>query len=183
MPNKLATIVLLSIFAGGIPCRIAAAAKELKVKPPSPTERKLADNFNRAKAPATSQAQQALQKKMRYEISQLTLAKDMTNYTQLRKALMQTYVRPGRQSPEARKIVVATLASEAAKIVLDKAYSPATRINCLTILAELDDQLSDSRKNAPPYPAKQALKPLVVIAQDAKAPVYLRAIALHGLER
>jgi hypothetical protein len=153
---------------------------------PTPTltsqEASLASNFNRGRQPVSDDAKKALKKQVLQHISKLTQAKEMLAYPQLRRNVELLLAEP-KQPAEARATVVEAVILGAGTIARDNKYSQAARVNCLAMLAELDEKTDNSRDQTPPLPSKGAFLTLKALAADPKTPPHLRAIALHGLER
>lgn len=162
---------------------IAAGPKftEIPFKEPSPAQRKLARDFIKGGA-ASAQSQAAIEAVIKAEMSKLTSSKLMANYGSIRTNLYNEFLASFRPSADAaRKVAVAQIARYGGGIATSKNFSPQARINALSLLAVLDDY--PTIKSTPPRPAKAALRPLIQIARDKAAPVYLRSIALYGVER
>ncbi|GIW99389.1 MAG: hypothetical protein KatS3mg111_2722 [Pirellulaceae bacterium] len=160
----------------------AAPAKEVKVPEPNKEERQLVQNVLRGRQPDSPQARDAVKKAVTYEMARLTLAKELPNYGAIRQVILATYVLNSK--PETQGIhdyAVRQIASICQLLANDAEYSPQTRINAVALLAELDDVSVSG--NLPPRPSMHARNPLFAIANNDNAPSYLRAVALHGLQR
>ncbi len=160
------------------------AATELPLPTLSREEDSLARDFKRGKEPPSAAAREALKKETILLISRLTHAAESANYTRIRKDI-ELGLSERKQSPEARAVIVENLVQYATGISTRDTFLPASRINCVAILAELDDtpEMRVAAGTAPPQPAKAAYPALKGIAGSTKMPYYIRAIALHGLER
>ena len=144
-------------------------------------ERKLAREFAKG-GQATDQARAALQKVIQAEMRKLTQKDQMARYETIRSGIYNEYLATYRAgAAEARKIVVQQVVYYGNAIAQNKKFSPASRINAIALLAELDDV--PVVRSAPPSPAVGALTPLYQIANNDQAPLYLRSVALYGLER
>ena len=86
-----------------------------------------------------------------------------------------------RQAPEARPVLIGTLAALANTVAADAKYSPAARINCVSLLSELDDERDPRRGTR--KPSLRALRSLLDLLAAETMPGYLKAVALQGLER
>ncbi len=168
------------------------AAKAAPAQPEITREQqRLADNFVRGKAPASEESKKALQLQIKVQMDRLKAAEPKNTAEAINLAKMSadriniegTYV-SGARDPQARAIAVAGIAYYAAEI-LKQPLSAATKINCMAMLAELDEaaQSTTAAGNLPPRPAKAAFATLYLYASSDKAPIHLRAIALHGIQR
>ncbi|MEZ6138807.1 MAG: hypothetical protein R3C53_28305, partial [Pirellulaceae bacterium] len=165
---------------------VARAVEYDKIPPPSMTrdEENLARDFKRGKAPSTDAAKAALGKEVLAALAKFTNPDEAANYTQLRKNI-EGFLKERSQSAEARAVIVNTLVTGASSIAARNNYSPAARINCLAILAMLDQKAETRIDNgiAAPQPAESAYPTLKGVAERPTMPYYLRAIALQGVER
>lgn len=165
-------------FANGQANPQGANANALKT---SSEERRLAKDFSKGKIAESAAAKAALQKVITAEMVKLTQPKELSRYATIRNTLALTYLSNGRpEAAPARKIIVDTVVRNANSI-LTRQSSPQSKINALALLAELDDAPASGA--APPRPALSALNTLYSIAKNENQPIYLRAIALHGLRR
>ncbi len=165
-------------------CLTSASWAQEEIPSPKLTaqEISLANNFNRGRQPVSEDAKKALRKQVLEYVAKLTQAKEMLAYPQLRRNVELLLAEP-RQPAEARTAVVEAVVLYAGTIARADKYSPAARINCLAMLAELDEKTDNSRDQTPPLPSSGAFATLKNLAADPTAPPHLRAIALHGLER
>ncbi|MEM7476022.1 MAG: hypothetical protein AAF483_13595 [Planctomycetota bacterium] len=172
--KKYTTLILAIMMLPSMATTIRAQ-KALKVVEPSRQEMKLARDFIRGR---TSSGAAELAKVVQAEMSRLTIKENMAKFGSIRYGVSQQYlsVKPG----DARKVIVENVARYGSGIALGADFLPQSRINALTLLAELDDEPASS---GPPKPAVSALSPLGNIARNTKQPAYLRSIALYGLER
>ncbi len=165
----------------------AVEYKELPLTELTREERKLASDFAKGKlggSPANAVA--ALKKAVEVEMRRLTQKNMVAKYADIRNTIYLNYLATYKpEAKAAREVVVSTIVSYASGISTRDEYSPQSRMNCLALLAELDDLPSVRTSNgfAPPRPCARAKDPLFAVARDPDAPVYLRAVALHGLER
>ncbi len=106
------------------------------------------------------------------EMARLT-GKDLANYANIRNAMLLT-IRTG-ESDAGKKAAADAIVTYARGIAGSNAFHPASRINAMLTLAELD-----AGSNLP-YPG--CFEILLASAKDANLPMHLRAIALMGLNR
>ncbi len=163
-------------------CGSVFAQKEIPTPSFSSQEAGLASNFNRGRQPATDDARKALDKQVLVSVSKLTQAKELTNYPRHRQSVLMLLAET-KQPPEARETVVNAVVRYAGTIARQDTYSPAARINCLALLAELDEKAENNKDQLPPLPSQGAFVELRKLAADPATPPHLRAIALHGVER
>lgn len=148
---------------------------------------KLARDFLRGKGAASAEARDALVLKIKTEVERLRAPEAKTfeewqglaKLSDARYSLDSTYI-TGAKDPEARKIVAKTV-SDTCKTILAQPVAIQTKINLMAILAEMDEKAAEGE--LPPDPSNDAFAVLGLYATDQKQPVYLRAIALHGLNR
>ncbi len=148
---------------------------------------KLARDFLRGKVSASEEAKQALALKIRLEVERLSApeaktfeeAQSLAKFADMRFTLDSSYI-TGAKDPVARKIVTKTVA-ETSQAILAQPVSIQTKINLMAILAEMDETAAEGEN--PPDPSSDALRVLFAYSGNAQAPVYLRSIALHGLNR
>jgi hypothetical protein len=148
---------------------------------------RLARDFLRAKISASDEAQRALELKVRLEVERLRLpeaakfedAQNLAKLDEMRSTLDSTYI-SGAKDPVARKIVAKTVAETCSKILAEP-VSIQSKINLMAILAEMDETAASGE--GPPDPSSDALRVLFLYASSDKSPVYLRSIALYGLNR
>ncbi|MFN3190043.1 MAG: hypothetical protein ACE361_05925 [Aureliella sp.] len=160
---------------------MAAKYRELKVAEPSSAQRKLARDFIKG-APASDEARKALAAVIDSRVAKLTQESEMANYERIRTGIFNEYLASFKpEADEARKIVVAEIVKYAGGIAGSNQFSPQARINAVSLLAILDDY--PIVKGVPPRPAVAAQRPLILIAKNEKSPLYLRSIALYGIER
>ena len=153
----------------------------LPVTEPNSEERKLASALAKGGA-ASDAAKSALAKVVAAEMSKLTQPGEVERYTAIRMGLYNQYLAVYKpEAAEARKVVIDRIVFYGSGIATSANFSPQSRINALALLAELDDV--PAVRTTPPSPARGALAPLFNVARDKNAPLYLRAIALYGLER
>jgi hypothetical protein len=175
-------VCLLMAVASGSIAYGADKYQELPLKEPTRQERSLADNFNRAKSPASAEANAALAKHVSYLVSRLTQAAETQGYTQNRRNI-ELLLAERNQPAEARKVIVDTLIRWAGGVATKDTFSPASRINCVAILAMLDEAPENSRDSRPPLPARDAFPVLKGLAADPQVPAEIKAVAMVGLER
>ncbi len=150
-------------------------------------QRALAREFSRGRKGDSAAARAALQSVIKLEMERLRSPLsdkqfDVERYDDIRVSIYNTYLRGTRQEHvPAHKVAVGQIVKSAQEMLLDKTLSPQTHINALALLAELDDQPLIS--GSVPQPARGALMILYGVANDEATPVYLRAIALHGMHR
>lgn len=155
---------------------------ELAVPDMTREERKQATDFAKGKIPASAEAHAALQKAIAQQMARLTQQKELPNYGTIRSSLYNQYLTINKaNAQEARNTIVSTIVTYAQGVATRDTFSPQSRINCVALLAELDDV--PQRGNAPPQPSSKAFSVLFQITDDAGAPSYLRAISLYGLQR
>lgn len=183
MIKKSLTFVACYIaFASCSPGVVAAENfQKLPVNEPPRAEAKLARDFAKG-SQAGEAGKKALEKVIVAEIAKLTHPENAARYTTIRTALFNTYLAAYKpETVEARKVVIDQIAKYCNGIGSSANFSPQARINAVSMLADLDDR--PAIKAAPPLPSQKALLPLYNIAKNPKNPVYLRSIALYGLER
>jgi len=160
----------------------APAAVEL-----SREQDRLASGFSRGKIPGSEEAKQALQLKLRLEMERLKFptpknfdeAQALSKLAGVRTNIDSTWV-AGAKDPEARKIAAQAIAAVGRQLLAED-VSPQSKINCMALLAELDEAPASGA--SPPTPSSDALSVLFAYAGNEQAPIYLRAIALHGVNR
>ncbi len=158
------------------------AAKEVKLPELTKEERQLATNFIKGRQGDTAEARQALRKALYYELSRLTHNRELPNYGTIRQSIYATYLATYRpEAQAAREYAVRTIAEVASGLARGTDFTPQTRVNAVAILAELDDV--PAYRDMPPRPSAYARNSLFGIAADENAPLYLRSIALYGLQR
>ena len=144
-------------------------------------ERRLAKDFAKGKISESAAAKAALQKVVTVEMVKLTQPKEVARYATIRNTLYLTYLATFRpEAAAARKLVIDTVVRNS-NTILSRQSSPQSKINALAMLAELDDAPATS--TLPPRPARAAFNTLYSISKGQQYPIYLRAIALHGLRR
>ncbi len=170
---------------------ISAACSVLAQAPPvaelSKEQDRMARDFLRGKLPASEEAKRAVEMKIRMEVERLRLpeaksfedAQNLAKLDDMRNTLDSSFI-SGAKDPVARKIATKTVAETAARI-LGEPVSVQTKINLLALLAEMDETAANG--DSPPDPSSDALRVLFGVAVNDKSPVYLRAIALYGLNR
>ncbi len=161
---------------------IAQNFQALPLNQLSADERRLAREFSRARTPTSPEAINALKKAVTLEISRMTQPAETSKAGDIRSALQATYLSPSYK-PEmepARKAAIEAVVQYANGIATRNTFSPTARINCMLLLAELDEIPGGATA---PKPSPNAFLTLFKMAGDDKAPIYLRAIALYGLER
>ncbi len=164
-----------------------AVAQAPAVDPISREQDRLARDFARGRIPGSEEAKQALQLKMRLEMERLKFptpktfeeAQALSKLADVRANIDATWI-TGAKDPEARKIAVQAVATVARQLLADD-VSPQSKINCMALLAELDE--APVVGTSPPTPSSDAFSVLFAYAGSDKAPIYLRAIALHGVNR
>lgn len=162
----------------------AQPAAKPAMKEPSREQQRLAREYRNGRAADDQASQNALKAVLAYEMLQLTDPEKQSKYGDLRKNLFNVYF-PISSKPEkmpARKTAVTAVVGFANTIISGKQFSPASKINAMAMLAQLDDVPSDGA-STPPRPATGAVGTLYSVSANEDAPVYLRAIALYGLER
>jgi len=183
----LALVVALGVTLGSD--RIATQAKadwnyrEIK-RTLDPKTEKLASDFNRGNNKDTAEGTKAIQECCLTYIARLTARYDQTlpKFESVRRQL-DSLLMEGvpKQPPEARQALVTTLVQAAGVVAGNEEYSPAARINCVLILGELDEA-RDPRQNLR-KPSAAARDKLIQIHAAATSPIYLKAVALQGIER
>lgn len=148
---------------------------------------KLARDFIRGRAPATEDAKQALRLKMKAEVDRLKFpaAKNFADAEALAKladtrANIDAMWITGARDQAAREVAAEALAVWGRQLLAED-VSPQSKINCMAMLAELDE--AGAAGAGPPTPSAHAFRVLFAYAGNDQAPLYLRAIALHGLNR
>lgn len=148
---------------------------------------KLARDFVRGRAPATEEAKQALRLKMKAEVDRLKFpaAKNFADAEALAKladtrANIDAMWVSGARDQAAREVAAEALAVYGRQLLAED-VSPQSKINCMAMLAELDE--AGITGAGPPTPSAHAFKVLFAYAGNEQVPLYLRAIALHGLNR
>ena len=111
----------------------------------------------------------------------LYLNADNFNAGQAKERISQYLALNPRLGPEMRSIIVESIFREAMKVVIAPQATPASKINALWLIAELDQSAATS--NTPPKPFGKSSAELLRIAQSKTAPIYLRCIAMAGLDR
>ncbi len=148
---------------------------------------KLARDFIRGRAPATEEAKQALRLKMKAEVDRLKFptpksfaeAEAMSKLADTRANIDAMWI-SGAKDQAARATAAEALAVWGRQLLAED-VSPQSKINCMAMLAELDE--AGISGVAPPTPSEHAFRVLFAYAGNDQAPLYLRAIALHGLNR
>ena len=146
-------------------------------------ERSLARQFSKGDAGAgNAAARDAFRKYIGNDLRRLTQIKEISRYGDIRNSIQNSYLAIYKEELKAaRAEAITQIVYYANGVAKSNKFSPQSRINFVALLAELDDQ--PRIRAAPPLPAKAAFQPLYEIANNAEMPLYLRAIALHGLER
>lgn len=89
---------------------------------------------------------------------------------------------PAKLTAEARGVLIKNVVVVASRYAKDPKATAAARVNCVTLLAEMDDAI-DSRTRVR-KPSTEALKELLaLLSPKSSTPLYLRAVALQALER
>ncbi len=160
------------------------AADTVPVPDMTREEQNLASELRRGKIPVSAAALAALKKETQAAVARLTDPAQIANYTQLRKTI-ELSLNERKQPPEARAAIVSTIVAIAGPVAARNNFTPAARINCAALLAGLDESAETrvAGGTAPPQPAKAAFSILYGIADRPNMPIYLRAIAMTGLER
>lgn len=148
---------------------------------------KLARDFIRGRAPATEEAKQALRLKMKAEVDRLKFpaaknfaeAEVLAKLSDTRANIDAMWVAGAKD--QAARIVAAEALAVWGRQLLAEDVSPQAKINCMAMLAELDE--AGLSGVAPPTPSEHAFRVLFAYAGNDQEPIYLRAIALHGLNR
>lgn len=148
---------------------------------------KLARDFVRGRAPATEEAKQALRLKMKAEVDRLKFpaarnfaeAEALAKLADTRANIDAMWV-SGAKDQAAREVAAEALAVYGRQLLAED-VSPQSKINCMAMLAELDE--AGITGAGPPTPSAHAFKVLFAYAGNEQIPLYLRAIALHGLNR
>ncbi|MEZ6151644.1 MAG: hypothetical protein R3C09_16160 [Pirellulaceae bacterium] len=148
---------------------------------------KLARDFIRGRTSASEEAKGALRLKMKAEVDRLKLppartfeeAEALAKLVDTRNNIDATWV-TGARDPAARAVAVEALAVYG-EMLLSEDVSPQSKVNCMAMLAELDE--AGVNGAMPPTPSEKALGVLYKYARNDQVPVYLRAIALHGVNR
>jgi hypothetical protein len=149
-----------------------------------PKVEKLAYDFNRGTSKDVVAGVKAIEECCIAYISRFTEPYDraLPNFQAVRRQLDNLLVEGvPRQPPEARQALVSSLVRAAGAIAVKDEYSPAARINCVSLLGDLDDA-RDSRQNLR-KPSASAREKLIEILSLPDSPGYLNAVALQGLER
>ncbi len=176
-------------FACLLVVTMACAARSQAPADGGPTREqdKLARDFIRGRAAASEEAKAALRLKIKTEVDRLKLppaksfedAENLAKLVDIRGTIDSTWV-TGARDPAARLVAVEALAAYGG-MLLNEDVSPQSKVNCLAMLAELDEVgLTGS---APPTPSEKAFSVLFNYARNEQAPIYLRAVALHGVNR
>lgn len=160
----------------------AGAAESRVIKPADLTrqEQALARDLMRAKIAASPEAKDALKKQVEYFVAKLTQPDE--NYFQIRKNI-ELMLAERNLPKDGREVIVTTLHRWAGNIAGSNQFSPSARINCVAILAELDEAPENARERTPPQPSKLAFLSLKKLAEDPASPYEVKAVAMHGLER
>ena len=153
--------------------------KEIARPAPSREISKLAKDYMKGKV-ASAEAEAALKQDLTFLICSFTVEKNAPNLSRIQAQITSNYLR-GSKSKQARSQMVAIVAQYAAGIAIREEYSPAARLNCLALLARLDE--TEETRDLPAKPARQALGTLIKIIEDPKQADYLKAISLYGLQR
>lgn len=150
-------------------------------------QNKLARNFILGRVPASEEAKGALRLKMKAEVDRLKLppaksfeeAEGLAKLVDTRKNIDAVWV-TGARDPAARSVAVEALAVYGGMLLAED-VSPQSKVNCMAMLAELDE--AGVTGAMPPTPSERAFSVLFSYARNDQAPMYLRAIALHGVNR
>ncbi len=148
---------------------------------------KLARDYIRGRISGSEEAKVALRLKMKAEIDRLKLptaksfedAENLAKLVDIRSNIDATWV-TGARDPAARVVAVEALAAYGGELLAED-VSPQSKVNCMAMLAELDE--AGASGSAPPTPSASAFNVLFKYARNDQAPLYLRAIALHGVNR
>lgn len=152
---------------------------------------KLARDFLRGKGAESAEIKDALVLKIKTEVMKLSAPVPQANSTfeewqnlaklsNARNTFDSSYI-TGAKNPVARKIVAKTVAESCSAILAQPNVAIQSKINLMALLAEMDEKAAEGEN--PPDPSGDALKVLFQYANAPQAPVYLRAIALHGMNR
>lgn len=147
-----------------------------------------ARDFVRGKVSASEEAKQALTLKIQSEVARLRApaaknfedAENLAKLADLRFTLDSTWI-SGAKDPVARKVVTKAVADSSRQILAENQVSIQSKINLMALLAEMDETAASG--DLPPDPSSDALGVLWTYSSSDQAPVYLRAIALYGLNR
>lgn len=150
-------------------------------------QERMASDFARGRIPTSEEAKQALQLKIKLEMERLKFppprnfeeALALSKLAEIRANIDAIWL-TGAKNPEARKVAVQAVAVVGRQL-LSENVSPQSKINCMAMLAELDE--APATGTAPPTPSGDAFNVLFQYAGNEQAPIYLRAIALHGINR
>jgi hypothetical protein len=157
--------------------------RELK-RPLDPKVEKLATDFNRGQTKEIAEGVKAIEETCFAYIAKLTASYEQStpNFQAVRRQL-DNLLAEGipRQPAEARQALVSSIVRSAGSVAASDEYSPAARINCVSILGDLDEA-RDTRQNLR-KPSAVARERLIQIQALPTAPGYLKAVALQGLER
>lgn len=86
------------------------------------------------------------------------------------------------KTAEARGVLVGNIVMVATKYARDPKASPAARVNCVTLLAELDEALDQRTRTRKPS-TKALIELLNLLNPKSSTPTYLQAVTLQALER
>lgn len=152
--------------------------------PPTSAQRSLVRSFMRGDVPRSGEAEQAVLA-VTTEAFQAMLqsgADKAAAAGKARYAFQQTYMAqpPRNQNAfEARKTFVLACKSLATRTLTNPDVKPHSKANVTALLAELDERVDGST----PVPASAVMGTLYQYATQESQPLYIRSIALYGLER
>ena len=86
------------------------------------------------------------------------------------------------KSTEARVVLVGNIVTVASKYAKDPKASAAARVNCVTLLADLDEALDQRTRTRKPS-TKALIELLNLLNPKSPTPLYLQAVTLQALER
>lgn len=163
---------------------VMALATTVAAAPPTVAQRNLVRSFVRGDVGTSEEAEQAVLA-VTTEAFQSMLQSGPDKAAAAGKArytFQQTYMAQPPRNPdayEARKTFVRACISLAGRTFANPNLKPSAKANVTALLAELDERVDGST----PVPASDAMKPLYQLATSEKQPLYIRSIALYGLER
>ena len=176
--KKLICALLLLCIASQAIAEDAKKYKEIDFQEPSTQEKKRARDYAKGRQ---QNGEAVLKKVITAEVSKLTHESQAEDLGSIRKGLVDNFLF-STPTGEARSIAVDTVLRGTTVIAQSDNYSPPARINAMVLLAGLDDAPGNGG-STPPQPCAKALNVLVQMGRDENQPLYLRSIALYGIER
>ena len=177
--KKLVCALLLLCVASQAVAEDKKKYNEIDFQEPSTQEKKRARDYARGRQ---QNGEAVLKKVITAEVSKLTHRSQAEDLGSIRKALVDNFLSTSTPQGTARSIAIDTVLRGATLIAQGKDYSPPARINAMVLLAGLDDAPGNGG-GTPPQPCAKALNVLVQMGRDESQPLYLRSIALYGIER